>query len=99
MPTRGDPLAYPWTLRGHPRPDETMRKFFLSLLPLVLIAACGEPSAKKPNVILITLDTTRADFLSCYGVHPGVTPNLDALAAEGTRFDMAISGDRMTLRR
>lgn len=68
-----------------------MRKFFLSLVPLVLLAACGDSSAKKPNVILITLDTTRADFVSCYGVHPGVTPNLDALAAEGTRFDMAIS--------
>lgn len=54
-------------------------------------AACGGPDSKRPNVILITLDTVRADYLSCYGVNPGVTPNLDALAAEGTRFDMAIS--------
>jgi choline-sulfatase len=38
------------------------------------------------NVLLITLDTTRADYLSCYGYPAGHTPNLDRLAAEGTRF-------------
>lgn len=63
---------------------------FASMLALV-VAACGGSEPKRPNVILITLDTVRADYLSCYGVHPGVTPHLDALAAEGTRFDMAIS--------
>ncbi|MBL8800958.1 MAG: sulfatase [Planctomycetes bacterium] len=51
----------------------------------------GDAKPARANVILITLDTVRADFVSCYGVHQGVTPNLDALAAEGTRFDMAIS--------
>lgn len=56
------------------------------------VAACGDPAPRKrSNVILITLDTVRADFVSCYGVHANVTPNLDALAAAGTRFDMAIS--------
>lgn len=62
-----------------------------ALVWLALAGACSEPAPPKRNVILITLDTTRADYVSCYGVHEGVTPYLDGLAARGTRFDMAIS--------
>jgi len=40
------------------------------------------------NVLLVTIDTLRADALSSYG-GPARTPNLDALAARGTRFDFA----------
>ena len=40
------------------------------------------------NVLLVTIDTLRADALGCYG-GPARTPNLDALAARGTRFDFA----------
>jgi len=43
----------------------------------------GAPSY---NVLLITLDTTRADHLGCYGYKPAKTPNLDRLAREGIRF-------------
>lgn len=69
---------------------------------LGLCAACGSSAGSTPrNVLLITLDTTRADYLSCYGrpggVTPsGVTPSLDALAAEGTRFDLAVSTAAVT---
>jgi len=38
------------------------------------------------NVLLITLDTTRADHLGCYGYDLASTPNLDGLAREGVRF-------------
>jgi choline-sulfatase len=46
------------------------------------------PIARTPrrNLLLITLDTTRADHLGSYGWKPARTPNLDALAARGTRF-------------
>jgi arylsulfatase A-like enzyme len=69
----------------------------LLTLTLFFLAACGGSDAKKkPNVILITLDTTRADYLSCYGYKDKTTPNLDQLASEGTRFDMAISTAAVT---
>jgi len=44
-----------------------------------------------PNIVLITLDTLRRDFVGCYG-NPWIrTPALDALAADGVVFDAAIS--------
>ena len=45
----------------------------------------------RPNVILITVDTVRADHLGCYGASSVQTPTLDALAHDGVVFDRAIS--------
>jgi arylsulfatase A-like enzyme/tetratricopeptide (TPR) repeat protein len=51
----------------------------------------------KPNVILVTMDTTRADHLACYG-YPNVrTPNLDALAGRGVLFEQAATAAPLTL--
>lgn len=63
-----------------------------ALLALLAVsAACGvSTKAPRRNVLLITLDTTRADHLGCYGRAGDPTPSLDALAAEGTRFDVAL---------
>jgi len=56
--------------------------------------AAFEDQGGQPNLILISLDTTRADALSCYGTPPGfrgskpvVTPNIDELAEEGVLFE------------
>jgi len=49
------------------------------------------------NLLLITLDTTRADRLGCYGYKPAVTPALDALAARGVLFENAIAQAPLTL--
>ena len=46
---------------------------------------------KGPNVILILVDTLRADHLSCYGTTTNQTPVIDGLAADGTRFAHAYS--------
>ncbi len=54
-------------------------------------------SASGANVLLITLDTTRADRLGCYGHAGAETPNLDALAAGGIRFDDAVTVVPVTL--
>lgn len=53
--------------------------------------------ARGANVLLITLDTVRADHLGCYGRRPSVTPNLDRLCAEGIRFDNAVTPTPITL--
>lgn len=50
----------------------------------------------RPNVILLTIDTLRADVLSCYGHERPTTPNLDRLAANGLRFTQAITGGSWT---
>lgn len=46
---------------------------------------------QKPNIILISIDTLRADHLSCYGYKRLTTPNLDHLAEEGVLFTNAYS--------
>ncbi|MBI3261760.1 MAG: sulfatase-like hydrolase/transferase [Acidobacteria bacterium] len=48
------------------------------------------------NVLLITIDTLRADALGCYG-GPAATPNLDGLARDGIRFDFAHAHSVVTL--
>jgi arylsulfatase A-like enzyme/Flp pilus assembly protein TadD len=55
-------------------------------------AANSPPSHKNaPNVLLITIDTVRADHLGCYGAKEIQTPTLDALARDGIVFERAVS--------
>ena len=49
------------------------------------------------NLLLITLDTTRADRIGCYGYGAALTPALDALATKGTLFEQAFTSCPMTL--
>jgi len=51
----------------------------------------------RPNVLLITLDTLRADHVSAYGYRRETTPHLDALAAEGILYRHALSPSSWTL--
>ncbi len=56
------------------------------------------PKAKnKLNVLLITIDTLRADRLSCYGSQNPKTPNIDALADRGMLFERAFANTSTTL--
>ena len=50
-----------------------------------------------PNIILITMDTTRADHLSLYGYTSNTTPNIDKLAQKSVVFEKAISTTSWTL--
>ena len=57
----------------------------------------ADPPNKIRNVIIISLDTTREDVLSCYGFKHNTTPNIDALAAEGVLFERAYAPLSLTL--
>ena len=71
----------------------------LLLLPL---ASCGESEVPPepphgPNVLIVSMDTTRVDRLGCYGHEAARTPNIDAIAGAGVRFERAYSPVPFTL--
>src|SRR5438552_7291880 len=59
-------------------------------------AALAAPTA-SPNVVFITIDTLRPDHLGCYGDKQIGTPNIDTLAADGTRFERAYTAVPVTM--
>lgn len=75
---------------------------FLAEAALVLAGLsafpCGLNSAEtKPNVIIITVDTLRADHLGCYGYQRIRTPNIDTQARGSARFTRAFTPVPITL--
>ena len=72
---------------------QIVKAFFPFLLALAAAAGFAATAARKAplNVILITIDTVRADHLGCYGYKNIQTPTLDALARDGIVFERAIS--------
>ena len=76
----------------------------LSVLVLATLVTCAgtarstTPAAPvKPDVVLITIDTLRADHLRCYGDSQIETPNIDSLARESARFTEAFTPVPITL--
>jgi arylsulfatase A-like enzyme/tetratricopeptide (TPR) repeat protein len=61
----------------------------------LLVASCSEDRPR--NVLLISIDTLRADHLGSYGFPEDTTPHLDALAREGARFENVFSPVPLTL--
>jgi predicted component of type VI protein secretion system len=58
-------------------------KFWLCLAALATLSACSSansPSKQRLNLLLVTIDTLRADRLGCYGYSKIETPNLDKIA-------------------
>jgi choline-sulfatase len=54
------------------------------------------PSPRKLNLVLVTIDTLRADRLGCYGYSKIETPNLDQLAKKGALFENAVTHTPLT---
>jgi len=59
------------------------------LLALGAGTGCSRPAATPPNVLLVTLDTVRADHLSAYGYPVATSPRLQALARQATLYRQA----------
>ena len=73
-------------------------------LVLLLLAPAAAPPAPTPapsappaSILLVTIDTLRADHVGVYGRRPSPTPNLDRLAAAGVRFTDARTHVPLTL--
>lgn len=77
---------------------------FVAITALVqLFSGCNreQPVApialsENPHVVLIVLDTLRADAVGCYGGPDGVSPEIDAFASEGVRFDHVVAPSNWT---
>jgi len=78
------------------------RKFRLVAPLLVIVIICSliyffHTPVKIRHILLISIDTCRADYLSCYGYHRKSTPNIDQIAKEGILFANAITPAPITL--
>lgn len=64
----------------------------------LLIQSCSKSQHEnKPNIILIVMDTARADHMSCYGYHRDVTPNIDEFAESATFYSKVMASCSWTL--
>lgn len=95
-----------WPLRALAKPFVTVAALLTlglgthlarHLNPQSVAKAESAPSAGKPNIVLISLDTVRADHLTPYGYPRATTPHLSKLAEGGILFENAISPTSWTL--
>jgi arylsulfatase A-like enzyme len=67
---------------------------FLASIPRVLDVVDAAP---RKNILFVTIDTLRADYLSCYGHDRPTSPHIDAVAKEGVVFERCVSQAPWTL--
>ena len=70
--------------------------FSVAVIVLSCLLSCGSGD-RPPSVVLVIIDTLRADHLSCYGYDRATSPNIDSLAAAGTTWGNTFSQSSWTL--
>jgi arylsulfatase A-like enzyme len=85
-------------MRSRPRPGAAaaLQASSIASLLITVLGGLGAASAaatapEHPHLLLVTVDTLRADFLGCYGYPGQNTPNLDLLASQGVVFEDTLS--------
>jgi arylsulfatase A-like enzyme len=69
----------------------------VAVLPLIsLLSGCQARQAQKPHIVLLILDTLRADKVGAYGNSQNLSPELDQMAARGVRFNRVIAQSSWT---
>src|SRR5438874_296564 len=108
MRKRASRASEPRHRRGARGPREVSWRFIAAALVFGAVAAAVAfytwtrqasplPSRQRDNILLVTIDTARADRFGMYGYAAARTRHLDRLAAEGVRFDRAFSAAPITL--
>lgn len=79
------------------RPRTWGRAWFVPAL-IAALASCSQDAPEdRPNILLISIDSLRADHLKCYGYDRATSPTLDEIAAEGVRFERLVAESSWTL--
>jgi arylsulfatase A-like enzyme len=88
------PFSTPLKVRGY-----TRAIFFIIIVLFVSVSfmGCGNKRQKLPNLVLITIDTLRADHLGTYGYDRAHTPNIDAFARSAIQYNRALTVSNNTL--
>lgn len=69
-----------------------MKNLLAAALAAIALAGCSAEQPDRPNIVLITVDTLRWDYLNTYGFpEPDTTPTVSFLAANGMVYDLAVS--------
>lgn len=58
---------------------------------ITAVQGCGAAIHSRPNVVLIIIDTLRADFLGCYGSDVNASPEIDSIAGRGVLFERTLA--------
>jgi arylsulfatase A-like enzyme len=92
------PMKCVGCIRQRRRSTAAIVACWLILLPFI-VACEGEDGAelRRPNLILILLDTVRRDHIGSYGYHRDTTPVIDSLARDGIVFERAVAQSSWTL--
>lgn len=90
-------LRTSWAGDPHPLGAEHLRVGFSDLqITRTYERPAQRATRAQPNIVFIVVDTLRADRMGCYGYGRNTTPWIDALAAQGTRFEEAFATSSWT---